>query len=168
MPGINDDIGQVIEQPLKQPAPYQNFKEGGTFDLLIKHDGNSILVKPSDNWLEGGLDNVQADVLFLGTATMAKQSPEFRDTLYNQTVGKVHPQLVIPIHWDDFTLPLSNHLVASNSNLTTSFDFLIKRLSGDNINFGIILGYQSVMLFDEATNEEDYAKNSTNLNFLTS
>jgi hypothetical protein len=148
IPGINNDIGQVIDHPLKQPSPYQDFKEGGTFDIFIKHGDRSMLIKPSDNWLEGALDNVRADVLFLGTATMGNQSPAFRDELYNQTVGKVHPHLLIPVHWNDFTVPLSNHLVAgSDANLTTSFDFLIKRLSADNIEFGIMQGYQSVMLF---------------------
>jgi len=39
--------------------------------------------------------------------------PEFRDALYNQTVGKIHPQLVNLVHWDDFTVPLNNHHVES-------------------------------------------------------
>lgn len=125
LPGLNDDIGQVIDQPLKQPAPYQDFKEGGTFDLLIKHDGHSILVKPSDNWLEGGVRQRASRCPFLRY---------IRDTLYNQTVGKVHPQLVIPVHWDNFTMPLSNHLVAWPNLITAAFDFLIKRLSADISN----------------------------------
>ena len=31
---------------------------------------------------------------------------------YEQTVRKVQPKLVIPIHWDDFTKPLTDTLEA--------------------------------------------------------
>ena len=124
--------------------------------MLIKHGGNSILVKPSANWVEGALDNVRADVLFLGTATLGNQNPAFMDAFYNQTVAKVHPQLVIPVHWDDFTQTISNHLVTGNdTDVTTGFDFLIKRLSADNIEFGIMQGLQSVILFGDDDDDDD-------------
>jgi hypothetical protein len=45
----------------------------------------------------------------------------------------------IPIHWDSFFLSLSENLVAlSDDDLTLGFDFLIDRLSADQIKFGII------------------------------
>jgi hypothetical protein len=111
-------------------------------------------VKPSANWVEGALDNVRAEVLFLSTATLGDQDQAFRDTYYEQTVGKVQPQLVIPIRWDNFFLPLSDHLVARKaSDLTTSFDFLTERLGDDGIQFGIMQGCQSVKLFGNGRGE---------------
>jgi L-ascorbate metabolism protein UlaG (beta-lactamase superfamily) len=149
-PGVNDDLGKVIEAPLQQPATPFAYVEGGSFDFLIQHGDRSILIKPSANYIEGALDDVRADVLFLATATLGNQEQAFRDTFYEQIVGKVQPQLVIPIHWDNFFLPLSPHLVALDAaDLTIGFDFLSKRLEADQIKFGIMQGYQSVMLFSE-------------------
>lgn len=149
-PGINDDLGQTIDLPLRQPAHAREYKEGGTFDVLIRHGEQSMLVKPSANYIEGALDDVRADVLFLGTATLAAQTEAFQNTFYDQTVGQLRPQLVIPIHWDNFFRPLSDHLVAPASvvdDVPAAFDFLIDRLSADEIQFGILQGYQSVLLF---------------------
>ena len=94
------------------------------------------------------LDNIRADVLLLGTAMLGKQQPEFQQQFYDETVGKLHPQLVIPIHWDNFFHPLSEHLVALPwvaDDLKQSFDFLIFRTKTDKIKFRILQGYQSLI-----------------------
>lgn len=59
-----------------------------------------------------------------------KQKPEFQQAFYDETVGKVRPKRVIPIHWDNFFQPLSDHLEAMPQvvdNLEQGFDFLISR-----------------------------------------
>lgn len=150
MKGINDDLGETIDKPLRQPAHVRDYKEGGSIDVLIRHGGRTILVKPSTNFVEGALDTVRADVLFLGTATLGHQDKDFQKDFYKQTVRTVRPKLVIPIHWDDFFHPLSDHLDAPAKivdDLPAAFDFLIDRLADDKIKFGILQGYQSVMLF---------------------
>ena len=53
--GINDDLGQTIDKPLRQPASFKDYKEGGSFDILIQRGGHSMLVKPSANYVEGRL-----------------------------------------------------------------------------------------------------------------
>jgi L-ascorbate metabolism protein UlaG (beta-lactamase superfamily) len=152
IPGINDNLGMVIDKPLRQPANFYAYSEGGSFDFLIQHGDHSILVKPAANYIEGALDGVRADVFFLATGTLGNQDLPFREAFYGQTVTKVQPQLVIPIHWDNFLLPLSKSLVSlTDEDLTTSFDFLIDRLSTDHIQFGIMQGYQNVILFDNKT-----------------
>ena len=148
--GINDDLGQTIDKPLKQPATFKDYKEGGSFDFLIQRGDRAILVMPSCNYVEGALDKVRADVLFLGTGSLGKQTREFQDAYYDNTVKKVKPQLVIPIHWDNFFQPLSDHLVFPGplvDNGPAAFDFLIDRLKTDKIPFGILQGYQSAVLF---------------------
>ena len=78
-----------------------------------------------------------------------KQKPEFQQAFYDETVGKVRPQLVIPIHWDNFFQPLSDHLEAMPQvvdNLEQGFDFLISRTKNDNIEFSILQGYQSLII----------------------
>ena len=149
---VNNDIGQQIAAPLAQPAQASDYKEGGSFDFLIRHGEHAILVKASGNYLEGAWDGLRADVVFLGAGALGKKSAAFQNTYYDQTIGKVHPQLVIPIHWDNFLLPLSENLQGLYrllDDLSVGFDFLIRRLSEDKIEFGILQGFQSVMLFRE-------------------
>jgi L-ascorbate metabolism protein UlaG (beta-lactamase superfamily) len=147
--GINDDEGQTIDKPLKQPAHYRDYKEGGAFDFLVKHGDNAILVNPSANYIEGSRDKIRAEVAFLAAGALDSQSKEFQNAFYDQTVKKVRPRLVIPIHWDNFFQPLSDRL-EGQGDLSVSFDFLARRLKDDNIRFGILQGYQSITLFGPA------------------
>jgi L-ascorbate metabolism protein UlaG (beta-lactamase superfamily) len=153
MKGINDDLGETIDKPLKQPAMARDYKEGGSFDFLIRQGDGVVLVMPSCNYIEGALDKVRADVLFLGTATLGSQTRERRNTFYDQTVQKVQPKLLIPIHWDNFFMPLSERLEPPGKAIddtAAGFDFLIERLKANKIRFGILQGYQSVMLFGQS------------------
>ena len=149
---INDDLGETIDKPLKQPARVRDYKEGGSFDFLIRHGNHAVLVTPSTNAIEGELDRVRADVVFLGTGTLGNQSKKFRDFYYEQTVGKVKPKLVVAIHWDNFFQPLSDQLepfAKPIDDVHAGFDDLIARLKKDKIDFGLMQGYQSVTLFGE-------------------
>jgi L-ascorbate metabolism protein UlaG (beta-lactamase superfamily) len=148
--GINDDLGKTIDKPLKQPASARDYKEGGSFDFLIKHGDRAMLVKASASYVEGALDKVRADVLFLGTAGLGTQTREVQNAIYDQTVRKVQPRLVVPIHWDNFFQPLSDHLEPLGKaidNVPAGFDYLLVRLKADKIQFGILQGYQSTLLF---------------------
>jgi L-ascorbate metabolism protein UlaG (beta-lactamase superfamily) len=151
--GVNDNLGLVIDHPLRQPADFFDYVEGGSFDFLIQHGDHSIFVKPAANYLEGALDQVRADVLFLSTGTLGNQDSKFREAFYEQTVAKLQPKLVIPVHWDNFNKPLSDSLTALTPwDLKISFDFLIPRLTADHIQFGIMQGFQSILLFDDEWN----------------
>ncbi|MFB2977574.1 MBL fold metallo-hydrolase [Microseira sp. BLCC-F43] len=185
-PGVNDDLGQVIGAPLTQPTMLLNYVEGNSFDFVIKHRDRSILVKPSANYIWGALEQVPpVNVLFLGMATAGSQTvrpetspqmpmpqipvcPEYRDFLknfYDQTVDTLHPKLVIPIHWDDLQFKLEPTQILTpldDRDLTVGFDFLVNRLTEDNIEFGIMPeAYQSVILFGDqgyglSTNRNQY------------
>ncbi|MEM9220552.1 MAG: MBL fold metallo-hydrolase [Cyanobacteria bacterium P01_F01_bin.150] len=146
---LPDDRGMLILEPLRQPAKLLDYVEGGAFDFLIKHGDHSILIK-GHTYIPEVLDNIQADVLFLSVSPLAAEDLQSPDIFYDQTVGKVMPKLVIPAHWDQFFQPLNDHLVPLNEDdLRTSFDFLIKRLTDDGVQFGIMQGYQSIMLFGD-------------------
>lgn len=99
---FNNDLGQTIDQPLVQPARLRSYKEGGSFDFLVEHTGKRYLIRPSFNYIEGQLDGIRADVLFLGIAGLAKADRMTEAKFFAETVDKVRPELVIPIHWDNF------------------------------------------------------------------
>ena len=43
---------------------------------------------------------------FLGIGTMGKASEEKIRNFYRETIDKVQPRTVVPIHWDNFFSPL--------------------------------------------------------------
>ena len=104
---LNNDLGQPIEAPLTQPAALHDYKEGGSYDFYIEHPEKRILIRPSFNYIEHQLDGVRAEVLFLGVAGLGKADRETEKTFFAETVAKVKPQLVIPVHWDNFFTPLN-------------------------------------------------------------
>jgi L-ascorbate metabolism protein UlaG (beta-lactamase superfamily) len=148
----NDDIGYIITQPLLQPALGSAYVEGGSYDFLIKRGAGTIYVKPSANYIEGALDDIRADVLFLSTGTLGLQERAFQRAYYTQTVKQVRPRLVIPVHWDNFLLPLSEpieFLGLPLDNGPAGFDFIIERLKVDKIQFGILMPFNSIVLFEK-------------------
>lgn len=102
----NNDLGKTIDKPVKLPASKKFFKEGGSYDFLITHDDKTFLIRPSYNFLKGQLDEVKADVVFLGIGGLSKDSEENVTDFFAETVGKVKPQIVVPVHWDNFFSPL--------------------------------------------------------------
>lgn len=99
---FNDDLGIPITAPLTQPAGLREYKEGGSFDFFVEHGGKRFLIRPSFNYIEGQLDGISADVIFLGVAGLAKADPEMEAKFFAETVEKTGAGLVIPVHWDNF------------------------------------------------------------------
>lgn len=102
----NNDLGKVIDHPLIQPAGKKDYKEGGSYDFLVKNGGKTYLIRPSFNYIEGQLDGIQEDYLFLGIAGISKADAETKKMFFKETIGKGTPKMVIPIHWDNFFRPL--------------------------------------------------------------
>ncbi|MFK4294559.1 MBL fold metallo-hydrolase [Bacillus sp. RC250] len=141
------DEGEKVTKPLKQPAKALDYHEDSSYDFLIAHKNKAFLVKPSVNYIEGALDDIRADVLFLGTGVLGKQKRTFQNMYYEQTIRKVQPKLVIPIHWDDFNKPLTDTLEAMPKyadNAKNGLDFIIQRTKADKIDFQILQGFQSI------------------------
>ena len=85
-----------------QPAGLRDYKEGGSYDFFVEYGDKKILIRPSFNYIEGQLDGIQADVLFLGVAGLAKADQTMEETFFRETVEKTGARLVIPVHWDNF------------------------------------------------------------------
>ncbi len=94
-------IGDITE-PLRPPARYLDYKLGGAWSILIEHPQGRILHHGSAGWLEGALSRFQADTVILGAALI-----DDLNAYLQQTVDAVGASRVIPVHWDDFTRPLT-------------------------------------------------------------
>lgn len=104
---LNNDLGQTIDAPLRQPARLRDYKEGGSYDFYVEAEGKRFMIRPSFNYIEGQMDGYKADVLFLGVARLQKADAHMERTFYHETIDKLQPKLVIPVHWDNFFLPLT-------------------------------------------------------------
>lgn len=145
-----DDNNVVIDKPIRQPAKMTDYSEGGSYDFFIQHNGHSIYVKPSPNFIEGALDSLHADVLFLGIATVTKHPEDWQTKFYQHTVGALKPSVLVPLHWDNFLQPMSDHLEMLPRFANTGekdFDYFIKKLDADHIDFKVLQGSKSIILF---------------------
>ena len=104
---LNNDLGMPITKPLTQPARLRDYREGGSYDFYVECGGKRVLIRPSFNYIEGQLDGLSADVLFLGVAGLAKADAATQARFFAETVDKTGARLVIPIHWDNFFSPLA-------------------------------------------------------------
>ena len=121
---FNNDLGQTIDEPLKQPVKKKLYKEGGSYDFYIEHEDKKILIRPSYNYIAGQLDNIKADVLFLAIAGLAKDEAKHKEEFFKETIEKVEPKVVIPLHWDNFFTPLYSPIVG----LPKMFEFTGKSM----------------------------------------
>ncbi|MBM9592579.1 MBL fold metallo-hydrolase [Leptospira sp. 201903075] len=139
-----------IESPLKSPVKATDYIEGGTFDFLIQHGKNKILIKSSTNFVDGAFTNIKADVLFLGIAQLSLQPIPFQEEFYKQTVQTLKPKLLIPIHWDNFFKPLSEPL-EPNLRLGDDFDanikYILKRSQEEKLEVQLLQGFETIDLF---------------------
>ena len=108
---LNNDLGMTIDAPLRQPARLRSYREGGSYDFYVEAEGKRFMIRPSFNYIEGQMDGYRADVLFLGVAGLQKASAAMEETFFRETIDRVAPKLVIPIHWDNFFSPLTRPVV---------------------------------------------------------
>jgi L-ascorbate metabolism protein UlaG (beta-lactamase superfamily) len=136
-----------IRKPLVTPARAIDYKEGGSYSVLIEHDGKSLLVQGSAGFVPGRLRGRRADVVFLGTAGLGTREPEYLDAYWREVVTAVSPRRVIPIHWDDFMQPLDEPLVPLSrflDDVPSSFDFFLARSAAEKINFKLVAGWTRI------------------------
>lgn len=95
-----------ITEPLKTPARYLDYKQGGTYSILIEHPLGSILFHGSAGFVPGVLKGRRADLVLLGIAFA-----DDYDSYLRELVDETGAARVIPTHWDDFTRPLDQPLI---------------------------------------------------------
>lgn len=96
----------TIEEPLVPPVGAFEYRVGQAYALHVSHPKGAWLVVGSAGFVEGALEGFEADVVFLGAGGLGSQTEAYREAYWNETVGRVRPRRVIPIHWDSLTGPI--------------------------------------------------------------
>ena len=129
--------GGEIREPLVPPVRANHYQEGGIFSVLIKHDEKTLLVQSSAGFVEAALRCRRADVVFLALGGLGRQDHVFQHAYWREIVKTVGARRIIPIHWDDFTLPLEQPLVPIPflfDNFAKSMAFLLDRGRQDDVD----------------------------------
>lgn len=100
----------VIGAPLRPPARARAYRTGECYSLHLRHAGRGMLIHASANTKPGALDGYRAETVYLGIGTLGKQSEEFRERYWDALVTRTGAKKVIPVHWDNFTVPLDKPL----------------------------------------------------------
>ena len=100
-----------IEAPMQQPAPFWAYREGQTYAVIVQHpQGNALLhgieVLPHEaDW------NYTFDTVFLTTPGLNQLTSEQHQRSFETLILKTQARRIVPVHWDDFTRPLSEPLL---------------------------------------------------------
>lgn len=95
----------LIAAPLVPPVSAFDYKLGKAYVLHVSHPKGSWLIVGSAGYVEGALEGFNADTVFLGVGGLGSQTDDYREVFWRETVGRVAPQRVIPIHYDSLTAP---------------------------------------------------------------
>ena len=97
---------ETIDAPLTLPARATAWRAGTIWSLLVEHGEQRILVQASAGFEPGALAGRNAQTVLLGVGTLGKKDPAYREDYWREVVQAVGAKRVIPIHWDNFWLPL--------------------------------------------------------------
>jgi L-ascorbate metabolism protein UlaG (beta-lactamase superfamily) len=147
-------LGAVIEKPLRPPAFVLSYKVGETYVLHVTHPKGRWLIVGTAGYRPGALDGFIAHTVLLGIGNLASQTPSYRASFWDETVGAVKAERVIPIHWDSLTAPIDEerfsgplHLPWNNDDATREF---LQRKQAENLVIQTLPRYQRVVLFPTA------------------
>jgi L-ascorbate metabolism protein UlaG (beta-lactamase superfamily) len=136
-----------ITAPLIPPARATEYLDGGSYALLIEHGGRNLLVNGSAGFVPGALRGRDAEVVFLGITGLGTRDDDYRDAYWREVVDAVGAKRVVPIHWDDFTLPLDRPLEAMPrllDDIPLSMTFLLERAKDRGVDVRLATEWQLV------------------------
>ena len=144
-----------IEAPLVPPVRAFDYRLGKAYVLHIEHPRGSFAVVGSAGFVEGALEGYRADVVFLGVGGLGSQSESYRDGYWRETVGRLKPGTLIPIHYDSLTGPIEGDFRGPNrvmgflaGGLENTRQFLVARSAEDpGLRFMTLPRYDEVVLF---------------------
>ena len=95
----------IIESPFKGPEPASAWRVGRSFSVVVTHPQGTTLVQTSAGFTDGALDDVDADVVMMGTGMLEGLGEDYAERYWLNLVTSTGAHTVIPIHFDDYTQP---------------------------------------------------------------
>ena len=141
-------IDGELEQPLVPPVRFTDYKEGVSYSIFLEHPQINILIQASAGYVPGALDPYQADVVFLGVAGLSKQSEQYGQLYFDEVVKATEAKIIVPIHWDNFTLSLERPLKAL-PRLVDDIALTLDQLRQQAAYMGVTIKH--IKLFDTVT-----------------
>ena len=144
-----------ITEPLVPPVAVFDYKVGKAYSLHVTHPHGSWLVQGSAGYVEGSLEGLKADVVFLGVGGLGSQTETYREEYWREIVERTHADRVVPIHWDSLVGPIegpftgklrSMRFLSGGSKLTLEF-LRRKAAANPNLEFTTLPRYDPVALF---------------------
>jgi L-ascorbate metabolism protein UlaG (beta-lactamase superfamily) len=144
-----------IREPLVPPVGTFDYRLGKAYALHVEHPRGNALVQGSAGYVEGGLEGLRADVVFLGTGGLGSQTPAYREAYWHETVTRLAPTRVIPIHWDSLTGPIEGPFtgpvraataLSGGGDETLAF-LRAKATAHPSIRFSTLPRYEPVVLY---------------------
>lgn len=134
----------TVDAPLRPPARARAYRTGGCYSLHVRHAGRELLIHASANTRTGALDGYGAGTVYLGVGTLGKQDEAFRERYWDTLVRKTGARRVVPVHWDNFTVPLTRPLrplPAFADRFDVTMEFLTRRAAADGVTLALpVLG----------------------------
>jgi len=108
-----DRFPGTIDEPLRTPARAKAYRCGEAWSLLVEHPSTGpTLVQGSAGFVPGALDEIRADVVYLGVGQLGVLGEDYIAQYWRHTVSAVGARRVVMTHWDDFFRPLTAPLRA--------------------------------------------------------
>ena len=100
---LNRHLGGYIDEPVTPPAKISDYRAGTVYTIWIldRNSGKRFLIQPSAG-ISNLPDDLQADITFLGVASLAEMSTAEFDLYYQELVKAPGSKWVVPIHWENF------------------------------------------------------------------
>lgn len=160
----NPEIGSVtlddpvISEPLVPPVIFYEYKMGEVYSIHVDHPLGSILIQGSAGYVTGALDDVRADVVFLGVGRISAKTETYQQEYWEQIVRVVRPRRVFPVHWDSpfdalGDVPVMPSLLWKVLGLNSSqadIAYAIDHANEDGLEAALLPMWKNVVLFREA------------------
>ena len=95
----------TVDEPLSLPAPISAMRLGTPWSIFVEHPQGNILVQGSSGFIEGGLADLQTDLVLLCTYGLSSLGKDYAERYWQEMVTTTGAKAVVPMHFDDFTRP---------------------------------------------------------------
>jgi len=137
--------GEITEE-LRQPVSVRAYREGAHYSLTIKTSEGVVIVHASAGYPESAYDN-NADAIVLGIGNLKEKK---LSGYWDNTVNTSGARTVYPVHWDNFTKPLTPRLVSLGGGAVEIINEMKKLAEDNNVQLKLLPVGQPVRLFPDS------------------